>query len=144
MNNITGKELLKKLKSLNLPSEDYAIFGSGPMYPRGIKELGHDIDLVAKGKAWEIATTLGKVELTTSGLNKVVVLLDGEIEIFNGWWPGEWNIDDLIDTADIFDGIRYVNLQNLLKWKKVMGRPKDFEHIKLVEEYLKNQPNSAT
>lgn len=136
---VNGEQLLNKLRSLELPAEDFAIFGSGPMYPRGIKELGHDIDVVARGNAWVKALTNAKPNFTweSSGA-QALSLSDGQIEIFNGWGPGVWNVDDLFDTADIFDGIRYVNLENLIKWKKEMGRPKDLEHIKLIEEYILN------
>jgi hypothetical protein len=131
-------ELLNKLKSLNLPTNDYAVFGSGPMYPRGIKELSHDIDIVARGVAWESAAKLAQPVKTSTGLNLVVELFNGEIEIFNGWMPGEWDIDELIDTAEMFDGIPYVTIDNVVKWKKIKNREKDIEHIRLIEEYLKN------
>lgn len=39
------EQLLEKLKRLNLPSEQYAIFGSGPMAVRDLKEA-NDIDLI--------------------------------------------------------------------------------------------------
>lgn len=139
MTETTGAELLEKLKALDLPANDFAIFGSGPMYPIGIKELGHDIDLIARGEAWQKATILNKPVQTQTWECLAVSLFDDQIEIFNGWGPGKWNIDELIDSADIFDGIRYVNLDNLIKWKKEMGRPKDLEHLKLIEEYLKNK-----
>ncbi|MEP7103872.1 MAG: hypothetical protein ABI721_04155 [Candidatus Dojkabacteria bacterium] len=135
---ITGEKLLESLKELNLPSEDFAVFGSGPMYPRGIKDLGHDLDIVARGTAWEKALELGTPEKPSQGDGKVIELNEGSIEIFNSWVPGYWDIDELIDSADIFDSIRYVNLENLIKWKKAMGRPKDFEHIELIEKYLEN------
>jgi hypothetical protein len=133
-----SQELLNQLKSLNLPTNDYAVFGSGPMYPRGIKELGHDIDLIARGSAWGTAQTLGEVNQTKLGGNKVIELFDGNIEIFNGWAPGEWSVDELIDTSETFDGIPYVTLENVLKWKKIMNREKDIEHIRLIEEYLES------
>ena len=136
---VNGEQLLNKLRSLELPAEDFAIFGSGPMYPRGIKELGHDIDIVARGNAWEKALTYAEPNFTwkDSGA-KAMSLFEGQIEIFDGWGPGKWDVNELIDSADIFDGIRYVNLDNLIKWKKEMGRTKDLEHIKLIEEYLKS------
>lgn len=128
--------LIQTLLSLELPTDDYAVFGSGTMFAYGIKDLGHDIDLIARGKAWEKALTLGNAETTKLGGHKVVTLFDGEVEIFNGWTSGEWDIDVLIDTADIIDGIRFVTLANVVKWKKEMGRDKDLEHIRMIEDYL--------
>lgn len=127
--------IIKKLLSLNLPSEDYAVFGSGPMFAYGIKDLGHDVDLIARGKAWKKALTLGEVSKAKSGDN-VVTLFDGEIEIFDGWAPGTWDTDALIDTAKVINGIRFVSLENVIKWKKEMGREKDLQHIQIIEDYL--------
>ena len=136
MNN--SNQLLTKLKSLNLLADDFAIFGSGAMYPRGLKELNHDIDVIARGKAWKKALTLAKPEVSWEDSGALgISLFDGQIEISNGWGPGKWNIDELIDTADIFGGVRYVSLENTLKWKKEMSRPKDLEHIKNNRRILK-------
>jgi hypothetical protein len=131
--------LIQKLISLDLPAYDYAVFGSGPMFAHGIKDLGHDIDLIARGDAWKKALTLGSTETAKLGKNEVVTLFDGEIEIFNGWAPGEWNTDELIDTAEVIDGIPFVALEVVLKWKKMMGREKDFQHIKMIEDYLRSK-----
>lgn len=128
--------ILNKLISLDLPTKDYAVFGSGPMFAHGIKDLGHDIDIIARKDAWEKATTLGLVTDAMHGGHKVVVLFDGEIEIFDGWAPGKWDVDALIDDAEKIDGIKFVSLENVIKWKTIMGREKDAIHIKMIGEYL--------
>ncbi|MBU1017394.1 hypothetical protein KJ678_04540 [Patescibacteria group bacterium] len=133
--------LIKNLISLNLPSRDYAVFGSGPMFAAGIKELGHDIDLIARGKAWSIAEKLSVPKVTISGNGKVVTLFDERIEIFDNWTPGSWDIHQLIDQADIIDGIKFVKLSEVLKWKKIWHREKDIAHIKLIEQYLEKIKN---
>lgn len=137
MINITNNSLIKKLLLLNLPKDDYAVFGSGPMFAHGIKEL-RDVDLIARGKAWEKAERIGRVEKAKIRGGKVVYV-DNEIEIFNFWGPGKWDIDDLIDSAEIFEGIRFVKLGNVLKWKRLIARPKDFEHIKMIEKFMKDE-----
>lgn len=133
---INDNPLIKKLLTLNLPTNDYALFGSAQMFLHGIKELGHDIDIIARDEAWKKAQSLGVVEKTKLGDGYVVTLFDGEIEIFNDWVPDKWDINELIDTADLIENIRYVTLNNLIKWKKAMGRPKDVEHLKMIEDYL--------
>jgi len=57
---IKSNVLVKKLLKIGLPVKDYAIFGSGPMYAHGIKTLGGDIDIIARGKAWKMALKKGK------------------------------------------------------------------------------------
>lgn len=129
--------LIQKLRSLNLPIDDYAVFGSGPMYAHGLKDLNHDIDIIACRDAWKLAKKLGKVDLTEIGKTPVISLFDGEIEIFNGWdWCG-WTPEEIVDTAEMIDEIKFVSLEKVLQWKKIFGRPKDLEHIKIIENYLK-------
>ena len=136
---ITDNPLIKKLLTLDLPKEDYAIFGSGPMAAHGIKDLGRDVDLIARGKAWEKACELGTPQEANLSDNKVVELFDGEIEIFNGWAPGEWDPDTLIDGAEEIEGLRFVTLSDVIKWKEMMGREKDFQHIAMIEEYFEHK-----
>ena len=130
--------LIKKLLSLNLPTDDYVIFGSGPLYACGIIKSPNDLDVVVRGEAWKKVLKLGKPQKLPFG-NKAISLFDGKIEIMNAWAPGKWDIDELIDTAEIIEGIRFVNLKTVLKWKKRMARPKDLKHIKMIEEYVKSQ-----
>lgn len=137
--------LIEKLLSLNLPPEDYAVFGSGPMFAHGLKDLGHDLDLVARRKAWDQASTYSAPVTTKSGDGQVIELFsheteagktEAEIEIFDSWAPGEWDINALIDAAEEIGGIRFVQLEAVLAWKKAKNREKDIEHIRLIEEYL--------
>ena len=128
--------LIDDLLSLELPSQDYAVFGSGPMYAHGLIELGHDLDLIARGSAWEAASARSAPQVTKSGDGYVIEIPDSAIEIFDSWAPGDWDIEALIDEAEEIDGIRFVQLEQVLKWKKMMNRPKDAEHIRLIEEYL--------
>ena len=44
--------LLGRLRALELPAEDYAVFGSGPLAVRGLIEHIGDLDVVARGPAW--------------------------------------------------------------------------------------------
>jgi predicted nucleotidyltransferase len=129
-------DLTEKLLSLNLPIKDYAVFGSGPLAVRGLIEFSKDIDIVARGKAWEKAQEYGTPVETRARFGNVVSLFGDKIEIYNAWPNGDWNVDELINTADIIGGIRFVTLQNVLKWKKARNLPKDVLHIKLIGDYL--------
>lgn len=134
--NLSAHPIFNKLLSLELNPADYLVFGSTPMWLYGLKDLSGDVDILARGEAWAKATQLGKVETPASGASKVVRLFDGEIEIFDGWFPGEWDVDELIDNAIIVEGIGFASLENVLKWKKEFGREKDLEHARVIEEYL--------
>lgn len=139
----TDDPLFKELQKLNLPAHDFAIFGSGPLFVRSLRESIHDLDIIARGEAWKKAAELGEVEHAQIGSGNVIKLLNGQIELFNKWGPQEWNTDDLIDTADLIDGIRFVTLKNVLRWKNIMKRPKDFLDIDVIENFLKTDTSAS-
>ncbi len=129
MNNF--KRLLEELKKLNLSADQFAIFGSAPMAVRNIRDVD-DFDLIVKPELWnELCKKYENVD------NKVIHI--GKIDVFRQWKPWFDDIIPLIDTADIIDGIRYVKLDYLLKWKKAMNREKDQKDIKLINDFLANK-----
>lgn len=123
----------KELERLNLPTYKFAVFGSGPMAVRGLRKL-NDIDVIAKSDLWEELALKHGIDNKEKGLIKI-----GEIEIFKSWTKLDVFVDELIDIADLFNGIRFVKLKYVLEWKRNMGRPKDLEDIKLIEDYLEGE-----
>ena len=129
--------LLGELKKLNFPENEFAVFGSGPMAIRNIKD-GDDLDIVVKDKLWKKLIVSRTIKRSDMGGEKINI---GEIEVYRDWMPWFSNSDDLIDKADIIDGIRFVNLKKVLEWKKSYAREKDLKHVKMIEEYLKKGGN---
>ena len=121
---------LDELTQLNLPADQFAVFGSGPLAIRNLRK-SNDIDLIVKEKLWQKLSQKYKVE----DKNKIQI---GHIEIYKDWQPWFDNINELIDTADIFNYIRFVKLDYVLKWKQQMNRVKDQQDIKLIKKYLRN------
>lgn len=136
---ITDHPTVQMLLSFNLPTQDYAVFGSAPMFAHGIKELDTDIDLIARGAAWQQACAINPPTKTKLGPGQVVTLANGDIEVFNTWYPGEWDIDALIKSAEFVAGIPFVRLEEVIKWKTHFGREKDLKHIEMINNYLSNQ-----
>ncbi len=120
---------LEELKKMNFPINQFAIFGSGPLGIRGIRD-SNDIDLIVKDNLWE--ELLKKYTISKNKHNAIII---GNIEIFNNWLPFK-DINVLIDSADIIEGFRFVKLEYVLEWKKFLGREKDLIDIKLIENYL--------
>lgn len=147
--NIRNLSLITELLSLDLPSEDYAIFGSAPIAANGLTDFSkiNDLDLIVRNRAWKKAKQLSKVTpiKTNFGFGDTLSFFkkgdEFDISLYTGWGHGNWNIDELIDTADVIDGIRFVTLKNVLKWKKARNMPKDALHIKLIEKQLKAKAN---
>ncbi len=136
---IPDHPLFETLKKLDFPVGQYAIFGSGPMWARGIRE-SDDLDIIVRGEAWEQAKANGVVGVKEYSGLQYAYFADGKIEVYDGWYPGEWNVDELIETAEMIDGIPFVRLESVVEWKKIMGREKDKNDLSSIQEYLsKNQ-----
>lgn len=67
----------------------------------------------------------------------MVRLEGGTSEIFGGWMG--WDIDALIDGAESMDGPPFARLEDVLAFKRAYGRPKDLEHVRLLEGYLRGE-----
>jgi hypothetical protein len=128
--------LIRLLAELRLPPSDYVVTGSGPLLAYGLKTTVHDLDLVARGEAWDRALTHGQVSLAASGLGLRVELFDGRIEVFDHWLAGSADVDAMIDAAVRVEGIPFMSLGDTLRWKRGLGRAKDLADIALIEHRL--------
>ena len=124
---------LAELKALNLPRNKFAIFASGPMAIRNLRE-NQDIDVIVKEPLWKELSKKHNIILKNNGKTKCIEIRN--IEIFNDWKPWFDDINELIDTADIIQNIRFVKLTYVLEWKKAMNREKDIRDIKIIEDYM--------
>ena len=52
---VAGKEIFERLRGLDLPARDHAVFGSAPLLIRGIIDTVDDLDILSRGSAWERA-----------------------------------------------------------------------------------------
>ena len=129
------KRLLKILNDINLPNDKFAIFGSGPLAVRGLRDC-RDLDIVVNEELWK--ELLENYYPDTENPEKIILQRsrpDGETEMeaFRNWRPWFSDVNELIDSADIIDGVRFVNLENVKKWKTAMGRDKDKIDLQLLE-----------
>lgn len=125
------KKLLKELKGLGLPDGEYTVYGSGPMAVRSIKPT-KDLDVVVTEKLYK--KLLKAYPGGKGGCIKI-----GDIEIFSVVSALIDNPEKVIKRAELIDGVRFIRLNDLIVWKRKMARPKDFEHIKMIENYLRQQ-----
>ncbi|MCM8831952.1 MAG: hypothetical protein NC918_07165 [Candidatus Omnitrophica bacterium] len=114
-----------ELRSLDLPTDEYAIFGSGPMAVRGIRR-NNDINVVVSNEIWD------RFSEENTG-NKIKI---GHIEICCDWKPYFPDNLVLISNSEMIGDFRYVKLPRVLEWKKQSKRRKDREDVLLIKEYL--------
>jgi hypothetical protein len=128
---MTLKEVHAKVSALELPLHDYVLFGSLPLLAHGLVESVNDIDILAKGLAWNHAQTLAKAEVAPMGEWRVNL---GDVEIYNAWLG--MDVDAIINRAVFVNSLPYADLQDVLEFKQKLNRPKDAEHIRRIEIFL--------
>lgn len=128
------ERLFRQLKSLNLPANEFAVFGSGPLIIRNIIAAANDLDIICRGSAWETVQQLGTMEYLDEYDISVVIMCDGRISFGTSWGIGDVDIDELIDSAEIINGLPFVRLEHVVRYKKARASDKDVLHLKAFED----------
>ena len=131
-------KFLDELKELNLPTGQYAIFGSGPLAVRNLRDA-NDIDLIVTKELWDELALKHLPHIKQTAKGSVMIMPIGNIEICQTWLNMTPKIEEMIKTAEIVEGLPFVRLEYVIEWKTFMGRPKDLNDLKLIEEYLKSK-----
>lgn len=135
---MSNKELFKKVKGLNLPIGKYALFGSAPLGIRDLKNC-HDVDIIVSEDLWNEYKNKPEWELKEMPNEfKDVYLCNGDIELWKNWRPESWDIESLIKNAEIIEGLPFVKLEEMIRWKKMNGREKDLKDVGVAEDYIRN------
>lgn len=130
-----------KVKALNLPLDQIIVIGSGILDQLGIRPAS-DIDLAAspdlmKKLSEESGNWIKKFD---DNQRFYFVKDDGSAEVWDGWEFDRQAVsyDDLLDYAVEYDGVRFVDLEFLRKWKSWRGREKDVRDVELIDEWRAN------
>ena len=127
--------LFDRVKSLQLPSADYAIFGSGPLIVREIIPVSNDLDIICRGSAWKTVQEIGDPEYLSEFDVTVVTMCDGRLTFGTEWGIGNFDVDALIDSAEVIDGLPFVRLEHVAIYKEIINRPKDLQHLEALQAY---------
>lgn len=127
----------ERVKELGLPLDQIIIIGSGILDQLGIRQ-STDID-VATGRAVleEIARSNGWAKKLDKNQRRYLVKCDGSVEVWDGWEIDGRVVeyDKLLDYAVEYDGVKFVSLDFLRRWKNWRGREKDIQDVKLIDEW---------
>ena len=130
--------IYQKVKKINLPKDKYAVGFGSALEGYGIRKSG-DVDLVVtkdvylnlKKKGWKEATL-------PSGLTSLIKE-PYEVTVNLNYGKYHASTQHLIRSANIIKGVPFVNLKEIIKFKKEMNRDKDKEDIRLIKKYLLSQ-----
>lgn len=130
-----SRHLFKQVRELNLPLGKYALFGSAPLGIRGMREC-HDIDIITMEDVWEVYKYKEgwKVKKLIENENVEYIRKDS-IELYKNWGPGEWDVEKLIRESEIIEGLPFVKLEQVLRWKKLNRRGKDLKDLEIIQKF---------
>lgn len=133
---------IKQIKKLDLPTNEFVIVSSGALAIRGIREA-KDLDVIVTNSLWNKLATKYQTEVE-NGVERIkfdnsnIEILNPAQSIFGN--SGVVPVEEIFEKADVFEGIKFINLDHLKKIKIKLGREKDLRDIQLIDEYLKNNP----
>jgi hypothetical protein len=130
-----SQALFERLRQLNLPEGDFAIFGSGPLLVRGVIAASNDLDVICRGAAWERVNTLGELQYLEDYDVTVVSLDEDTITFGTEWGIGDFDVDELIDRAELIDGLPFVQLESVIQYKEIRNSETDQVHLAAIAKY---------
>lgn len=134
-------DIFKKLAELNLPLGEYVLVGSGPLAARGIREA-NDLDIAVTPKLFKQLLGSKRYQEVDGGNGKLFSEAD-KVEIISKleWDDYPTSVAEAIKTADIINGYPFLNIAETIKFKKALGREKDFRDIELLADYQRKSAN---
>jgi hypothetical protein len=124
--------LVTRLLALGLPTDSFAVFGSGPLAVRGLRDTG-DLDLLVTLALWDELAARFPVEETPTG---PLLRLEEGIDGFVDWHPPVGPTADLVARAELIGGVPFVRLESVLLWKQRRDLPKDRADVEVLLRLL--------
>lgn len=129
-----SSELIESLRRLDLQAGDWALFGSAPLLLRGWIDSVGDLDVIVRGSALELVRDIGVPEEYENG--RRMYRIGSDLTFGDYWYYGDFDIDELIDTAEMIEGIPCVRLDHIIEYKRIAARPRDHEHLTVIAAHL--------
>lgn len=127
--------IIDRIKALNLPPDQYVVIGSGILDALNLRHA-KDIDISTTKKLHQRLRQSGKWEEKTK-YDKVFLVSDGvEINPQLNWDKYPTTTEEAIESAMIINGVPFLNIEETIKFKTALGRPKDLADIKLLKNFL--------
>ncbi len=111
-------DIIKKVKSLDLPEGEYLVFGSGPMGIREIRGVG-DIDLLISFNLYQRLEKRGWREKTRESSGGKYLVYES-VEATQDWICGDYypSLERLLKTMDVFDGVPFASLEEVISIRR--------------------------
>lgn len=133
---MTKQEIILKVKTLGWPRGSYIVFGSCPLAAAGIREA-NDIDFLVSKELFDSLRKEGWVEVQKGPGDKP--LKYDIFEVHESWNFSSYKptLEQLLASADVFNGVPFASLAEVRNWKIASNRPKDLTDIELIDKHLR-------
>lgn len=135
--------IFERVKKLDFLLGKYVVVG-GTMEAHGLRKA-KDADLVVTPEFFEelINTGCRKYRYRKCSITGERMLKGDKVHIYSEYGYGDYSADpeQIIKDAVIIQGIPFLQLEDLKKWKTACGRPKDLRDIEMINDYLRTQQN---
>jgi hypothetical protein len=135
-------EMLHRHVPSDFNPDDFVIAGSARLGAGGITAPRFtDLDLLARpgSKTWQRALELAfehaseyenaPLRISTYTGAKIALLYGGAIEVCETWVLPGTDTEELLDTAEQIDGLKYLPVREVVAYKLIMNRRKDFTDL---------------
>ena len=122
------QKIFEPLMQVGLPTEDFAIFGSGPLIVRNVIAPANDLDGICRGEAWKPVKKIGSLQICDDYAVEITTLFDGSLTFGNKRGIAEFDTDALIDTAEMIGGLPFVKMRYVIAYKLARRAPEERLH----------------
>lgn len=137
--------IFEEIAKLNFPPDQYIVVGSGIMAAKGIREA-QDLDIIVtpelfekcKEERWEVYPWTKEGIPGKEWLKKGVVELYSQLSLKSGGVSAK----ELLNNAEIINGVPFITLEQHMEFKAEFGRPQDLADIEVIKDYLANNKSS--
>jgi hypothetical protein len=130
---MTIAEIKNKLTSLGISSTEPIIVGSGILDMLGIRP-SNDVDLlISKETFYKIAGHGHEILQRPDGSEKIEV---DDIELMHDWYGKK--VSDAAIKTTVIDGIKFMSIEEVCRWKALLDRSKDQVDILLIDKCLES------
>jgi len=141
---IVSWRIIDVVKELGLVDGEYTVIGSAILEVLGIRKA-EDVDIVfSRGLYKKLRQSEGWEEFYfDEGKNEQGIRHQGG-EV-NGFWYcprvglDENTVREMMDRAIDLDGVKFVSLEDTMKYKGRMGREKDLRDIEPIKQYMEEK-----
>lgn len=97
--------------------------------------MTNDVDVICRQDVWDIVSQQGHVEYLPEYDLSIVSMAQGALSFGTSWGIGAFDVDELIDTAEIIDDLPFVKLEHVVSYKKTRSSEKDLLHLAALERF---------